>query len=69
MSDLTVQIIDCETGQEVIREMTADEKKQYEIDLAASVAQKAKAEADANAKAELLAKLGITADEAKLLLG
>lgn len=69
MSDLTVQIIDCETGKEVIREMNADELKQYEIDQAASVARKAKVEAEANAKAALLAKLGITAEEAKLLLG
>ncbi len=69
MSDLSVQIIDCETGQEVVREMTAAELEQYEIDQAASVARKAKLEAEAEAKAALLAKLGITADEAKLLLG
>ena len=69
MSDTTVQIVNCETGKEVIREMNADELKQYEIDQAASVARKAKVEAEANAKAALLAKLGITAEEAKLLLG
>jgi hypothetical protein len=32
-------------------------------------AEQAQAEANATAKAELLARLGITADEAKLLLG
>jgi hypothetical protein len=69
MNDTTVQIIDCETGKEVIREMNAEELKQYKIDQADSVARKAKIEAEANMKAALLAKLGITADEAKLLLG
>jgi hypothetical protein len=68
MSDTTVQIINCETGKEVIREMNADELKQYEVDQAASVARKAKFEAESNAKAALLAKLGITAEEAALLL-
>lgn len=69
MSDTTVQIINCETGEEIIREMNADELKQYQIDQTASVARKAELEAEADAKAALLAKLGITADEAKLLLG
>jgi hypothetical protein len=52
----------------VEREMNAEELAQYEIDQAAWAAEKAaeaKAEAD---KAALLAKLGISADEAKLLL-
>jgi len=68
MSDTTVQIINCETGTEIVREMTAAELKQYEIDQADAVKAKAKAKADADAKAALLAKLGITADEAALLL-
>jgi hypothetical protein len=68
MSDTTVQIIDCETGTETVREMTADELKQYEIDQADAVKRKTKAVADADAKAALLAKLGITAEEAALLL-
>lgn len=57
------------TGEIVEREMNAEELAQWEAD-------KAKAEAEAAAKAEaeakrqaLLDKLGITADEARLLLG
>jgi hypothetical protein len=68
MSDTTVQIINCETGEETIREMTADELKQYEIDRLDSERAKAKALSEAADKAALLTKLGISADEAKLLL-
>jgi uncharacterized protein YwgA len=63
-----VKIVNAETGEEIIRDMNADELAQHEIDKAAH-----KAEVDAvtekeTAKADLLAKLGISADEAKLLL-
>jgi len=54
------------TDEITTREMNAAEFKQYE---AAQVAQVAEAEATATQKAALLARLGITADEAKLLLG
>ena len=56
------------TGEYVQREMTDYEWEQtqlIEARDAALAAEKAKADAD---KAALLAKLGITADEAKLLL-
>ncbi len=59
-------------GDEVT-EFTAEEYAQREADiLEAELAAKAaedKIKADAIARAALLAKLGITADEAKLLLG
>lgn len=68
MSDTTVQIIDCETGTEIIREMTSDEIAQYELDKADSI-KRAKEKLDQLATKEaVLARLGITADEAKLLL-
>ena len=51
------------------REMNNVEFAQYEIDQAESQARKAEVEAKATAKAALLTRLGITADEAKLLLG
>ena len=50
------------------REMNAEEFAQYEIDQARWEAEKAEAEVKATAKAALLTRLGITADEAKLLL-
>ena len=64
--------VNCETGEVLVRELTAAEIAQRKIDEDDEAAQaKAKAEAETQAatdKAALLAKLGITADEAKLLL-
>ena len=64
-----VKIVDAETGEEVIRDANADELAQMEIDAANAAARKAEAEAKAAEKQALLDRLGITADEAKLLLG
>ncbi len=70
---MTIAIeVNCATGEVVERPLTAEELTQREADAAAFAAKKAeedaKAAADAEAKAALLTKLGITADEAKLLL-
>jgi vacuolar-type H+-ATPase subunit H len=66
-------IVNCETGEVVERELNKAEKDQQKIDEANVAARKkiaeAEAEAQATARQELLNKLGITADEAKLLLG
>ena len=65
--------INCTTGEVIERELTADELAQRELNAKAYADEKAKEDADkaANAvkKAALLDKLGITADEAALLLG
>jgi hypothetical protein len=61
-------IVNCETGEETLRELNKAEKDQQKIDEVASQAAKAEAEAKATAKAALLNKLGITAEEAALLL-
>ena len=63
-----VKIVNVETGEEIIRDANAEEIAQMEIDAANNRAKLAEAEAKATAKAELLTKLGITEDEAKLLL-
>jgi hypothetical protein len=68
MSDLTVVEHNVETGEIIEREMTAAELKQAQKDKAAYQAEIAAVEAKAQAKAALLEKLGITEDEAKLLL-
>ena len=63
-----IGIYDHTTGENLVREMNADELADYQAGLEATAkaeAAKVKAEAD---KAALLVKLGITADEAKLLL-
>ena len=67
---ITEKIYDITTGQETIveRDMTAEEFAQYEADQAAQAAQAAELAAKAAEKEALLARLGITADEAKLLL-
>lgn len=64
-----ILIHNIETNEVIEREMNADELAQYEADKAASEAMKAEAAAKEAARAALLDKLGITADEAKLLLG
>lgn len=60
--------VNTETGEISEREMTAEEIAQQEIDKAAFQARQAKIAAKAQAKAELLAHLGITEEQAKLLL-
>jgi hypothetical protein len=63
-----ITIFDLETGQEVTRDMTKEEAAQYAVDNAKMDADLT-AEADAaTAKAALLERLGITAEEAALLL-
>lgn len=64
-----IAIHNIETGEVEVREMNSDELAQCKLDKAT---EKAKKEAEAKAKAAreaLLEKLGITADEASLLLG
>ena len=57
------------TGENIVRNMTEEEILQWEAGKAAAEV-KAQAEAEAAAaKAALLAKLGITEEEARLLLG
>jgi len=68
MTKPQVKIVNAETGEEVIRDMNAQELAELETDKAAAVA-KATAEAEKAAnKSALLTRLGITEDEAKLLL-
>ena len=64
-----VRIHDLETNEIIDREMNDEEFAQYEADQAAQAAQAAELAAKAAEKEALLARLGITADEAKLLLG
>jgi len=69
----TKLIINCETGEQTEVELTAEEIAQREADAKAYEAEKkakeAEATAKATAKASLLDKLGITAEEAALLVG
>ena len=66
------KIINCETGEVTERPFTAEELAQMEIDNANAQALREKIETElatkATAKAALLAQLGITEEQAKLLL-
>ena len=71
MADTKV-IVNCETGEVAEVELTAEEIQQREDDRIAYEAAKSEeataAALKAEAKAGLLARLGITAEEAELLL-
>ena len=57
------------TGEQVVRDMNADELAQLELDKVSAVARATEQAARATAREVLLDKLGITAEEAQLLLG
>lgn len=66
-------IVNCETGETVERALTPEEIAAREAEAAAFAEQQAAAEAEAVAKAAakqaVLDRLGLTAEEAALLLG
>jgi len=69
MSRPIIKIHNLETDEVIEREMNDDEFAIYELDLAKSQAEiQAKIDAE-NAREALLTRLGITEEEAKLLLG
>jgi hypothetical protein len=69
---LTKLVVNCETNESKVIKLTAAEITEINKTAAASQIrlenEAAEVEAKATAKAELLAKLGITAEEAALLL-
>jgi hypothetical protein len=64
-----VKIVNCETGEEIVRDANAEEIAQMKLDADNAAARKTEAEAKETAKAAILDRLGLTADEAKLILG
>lgn len=64
----TIKIHNAETDEIVEREMNAKELAQFESDKTEMEAARIEIAAKANEKAALLKRLGITADEAALLL-
>jgi hypothetical protein len=69
MSRPTIRIHNVETDEIIDREMTAAEFKIYETNKAIEAARKAEAEAKAAQRQALLSRLGITEEEARILLG
>jgi hypothetical protein len=68
MTKPIIRIHNTETNEIIDREMTDNEFVKFEQRLLINENEAAEAEAKAQARAELLERLGITADEAKLLL-
>jgi hypothetical protein len=64
-----VKIVNVETGEEIVRDATAEEIAQMELDAANAQAIKAEAEAKQTAKEAILDRIGLTADELKTILG
>jgi len=69
MTKPMVRIHNQATGEIIDREMNDVEFAQYETEQADRLAKEAEQAAKDEAKAALLERLGITEDEAKLLLG
>lgn len=64
-----IRIHDMSTDEVIDREMNDAEFAQYEADQEAQATKQADAETKATARAALLTQLGITEEQAKLLLG
>jgi hypothetical protein len=61
--------INCLTGVEIVRDMTEEELAAYELRRQNALYEQAEAEAKATARQTILDRLGITAEEARILLG
>lgn len=66
---MTKKIVNCETGEEMEVELSAEDLAQQEIDAANFAAKEVELEAKEEARQSALSKLGLTADEFKALLG
>ena len=64
-----IRIHNTETDEVIDREMTAAEFKIFEAEQVAKEIREAEAEAKAQAKAAILDRIGLTADELKTILG
>lgn len=68
MTKPTIKIHDIQTGEVIEREMNREELEQHEADLLAAQSRVEAEATKAAEKAALLAQLGITEEQAKLLL-
>ena len=69
MSKPMIRFHNIETNEIIDREMTDAEFEKYEANQAAQASEQAEAEAKATTRAAILDRLGLTAEEAQLLLG
>ena len=64
-----IKEVNCTTGEEIVRDANAEELAQIELDASNTAIKQAEAEAKEAQRQAILDRLGITADEAKLILG
>jgi hypothetical protein len=64
-----IKIVDVTTGEEIVRDATAEEIAQIEADQTAQAEAQAAANAKAAQRRAILEHLGITEEEARILLG
>jgi hypothetical protein len=69
MTKPQIKVVNTETGEEIVRDATVDEITQIEITAANYLAKQAEAEEKAAQRQVILDRLGLTSDEAQLLLG
>lgn len=69
MTNPMIRIHDLQTDEVTDREMTDEELEQYNAEQATSLAETANGEAKVVAREAILNRLGLTADEAAILLG
>ena len=69
MSRPIIRIHDTQTDEVIDREMTVAEFNQHKANLALDAARQAEADAKAVQRQALLTRLGITEEEARILLG
>lgn len=68
MTKPIIKIVNAETGEEIEREMNAEELAQLKIDKADAVAERSEEIAKQTAREAVLTKLNLTAEEAASLL-
>ncbi len=69
MTKPQIKIVNVETGEEIVRDATDSQISQMAKDKAEVEARKAEVEAKEAERQAILDRLGLTADEAKLILG
>ncbi len=69
MTKPQIKEYNCETQKEIVRDATAEEIAQMKIDAETAIANKVEREAKVAQRQALLSRLGITEEEARILLG
>ena len=64
-----VKIVNCETGEEIVRDANVEEIAQFEASKAEQLSMRAEAETKEAARQAILDRLGLTADELNTILG